>query len=194
MLLTLFLALSCWLALRTSGAGWAYDTTLTPFGSVRRAFAEGGGAGLRRLADGLLPLAPLGVLLPLAGGRLRTAWLPSFAQVVGATTVIATTLEFLRTSWAGQVLNVDDIVLGVIGAALLHLAAVPGGRAMLRARLSAEHAPGGSEPAAPQAPSAPPVPVARHEAPTAARLPVALPGSPLVAAPRPPSLVKAGRG
>ncbi|MDH6136000.1 glycopeptide antibiotics resistance protein [Kitasatospora sp. MAA4] len=182
MLLALFLGLSCWLALRTTATGWAEDTTLTPFDSVRQAFEDGAAAGLRRLADGLLPLAPLGVLLPLAGGRLRTAWLPSFAQVVGATSVISTALEFLRTSWAGQVLNVDDMLLGVIGAGLLHLAVVPSGRALLRARLAAERAPSPSSPSEPPAAAGP------------RKLPVPLPGSPLVSAPRPPSLVKSGRG
>ena len=113
----------------------------------------------RTAAAGRGPAAAVaaGRAVPLAGGRLRTAWLPSFAQVVGATSVIATALEFVRTSWAGQVLNVDDMLLGVIGAGLLHLRWCPRARTAACAPLRRAHAGRFGPPARPpQPPSRPP--------------------------------------
>ncbi|MGF1427415.1 VanZ family protein [Kitasatospora sp. LaBMicrA B282] len=135
-LLICYFVLLAWLSLRQVSSAWAYDANLTPFSSVHRAFSTGGAAGVRQVAGGLALLAPLGVLLPLAGGRLRTAWLPSFLQTLGSTALIATAVEVVRTGVAGHVLNVDDIVLGVIGAAVAHLAVVPVGRRWLRTRLT----------------------------------------------------------
>ncbi|MDH6110863.1 hypothetical protein P3T36_004437 [Kitasatospora sp. MAP12-15] len=202
-LLGLYLCLMGWLALRPATTAWAYDTNLTPFGSVDRAFETGGLAGLRRLADGLLPLAPLGVLLPLAGGRLRTAWLSSWAQVVGATVVIATALEFVETSWAGRVLNVDDMLLPALGAGAVHLVLVPAGRALLRARLARERTPVGAPVDLPSPPAAAPMrplvrhpdvqhPDVRHPDVRPATTPSAVQLRPAVD-PRPLSAVKAGR-
>ncbi|WP_051970253.1 VanZ family protein [Kitasatospora azatica] len=130
-LLALYFCLLGWLALRQVPTAWAYDTNLTPFASVHRILATG---GLRQLLAAPALTAPLGVLLPVAGGRLRTAWFPSFLHAVGSSAMIATAFEVLRTGLAGQVLNVDDILLGVIGAGLAHLLLVPAGRAALRAR------------------------------------------------------------
>ncbi|MDH6120653.1 VanZ family protein [Kitasatospora sp. GAS1066B] len=166
-LLALYALLLAWLTLRQVSTAWAYDANLTPFASVHRALGTGGAAGLRQVAGGLATLAPLGVLLPMAGGRLRTAWLPSFLQTLGATALIATALEVVRTGVAGQVLNVDDILLGVIGAALAHLAVVPAGRARLRARPTAEQPATTPTPAAAPAPTPSPSPAgAEPPAPT----------------------------
>ncbi|WP_344459920.1 VanZ family protein [Kitasatospora kazusensis] len=120
-----------WLALRPSAADWTSPANLTPFASVGQAMTLGPLAGLRQLADGLLPLAPLGLLLPLVCGRLRTAWLPSFLRTTGGAALLATALEILK-GWApGHLLNVDDIVLGTLGVACCHLIAVPAARALL---------------------------------------------------------------
>jgi hypothetical protein len=125
------LTLVGWLILRPPAVGWTYPANLTPFASVDQALAVGGPAGVRQLASGLLPLAPLGVLLPLVGGRLRVAWLPSFLQTIGGAALLATALEILK-SWApGHVLNVDNILLGTLGVAFCHLAVVPAARAAL---------------------------------------------------------------
>ena len=132
--LALHLALVGWFVLRPLPVTWVYDTNLTPFGSVRRALAGGDPAGVWQVAGELLLLAPLGVLLPLAGGRLRVRWLPSFLRTAGLSAVLATGLEFLSSSVAGRVLNVDHVLLGVLGVSLTHLAAVPAGRALLRGR------------------------------------------------------------
>ncbi|MFB7127879.1 VanZ family protein [Kitasatospora sp. NPDC056273] len=125
--LTGHLALVLWLVLRPLPVAWVYDANLTPFASLRSS------SGWQVVGE-LLLLAPLGVLLPLAGGRLRAPWLPSFLRTTGASALLATALEFL-SSWApGHVLNVDHILLAVVGVAVVHLALVPGLRHLLRDR------------------------------------------------------------
>ncbi|MFJ4097270.1 VanZ family protein [Kitasatospora sp. NPDC089913] len=125
--LALHLLLLGWLVLRPLPVAWVYDANLTPLASLR--FSSAG----QLLGELLLP-APLGVLLPLAGGRLGTPWLPSFLRTTGASALLATALEFL-SSWApGHVLNVDHILLAVAGVAATHLALVPAGRILLLRR------------------------------------------------------------
>ncbi|MEV6208295.1 VanZ family protein [Kitasatospora sp. NPDC051914] len=161
------------LVLRPAAVGWTYPANLTPLASVERALTLGGYAGAWELATGILPLAPFGVLLPLASGRLRTAWLPSFLRTVGGAALLATGLEILK-SWApGHVLNVDDIILGTAGAAACHLLVVPAARALLlnarsRNRARAERPRESAEPhqfryelASPAAPFASSSPTAR---------------------------------
>ncbi|MER5862686.1 VanZ family protein [Kitasatospora sp. NPDC002040] len=134
LLLAGYLGLIGWLILRPLAVGWTYPANLTPFASVRDAFTVGGTTGALQLASGLLPLAPLGILLPLAGGRVRAAWLPSLLRTAGGSALIATALEILK-GWApGHVLNVDNIVLGVLGVTACHLAVVPAVRARLAGR------------------------------------------------------------
>ncbi|MFJ6773135.1 VanZ family protein [Kitasatospora sp. NPDC091257] len=125
--LTGHLALALWLMLRPLPVAWVYDANLTPLASLRSS------SGWQVVGE-LLLLAPLGVLLPLAGGRLRAPWLPSFLRTTGVSALLATALEFL-SSWApGHVLNVDHILLAVAGVAVAHLALVPGLRHLLRDR------------------------------------------------------------
>ncbi|MCC9312280.1 VanZ family protein [Kitasatospora sp. RB6PN24] len=127
-----------WLTVRQAPTVWAYDANLTPFASLHRAFASGSSAALGQLLTGVAQTAPLGVLLPLIGGRLHTAWFPSFLSATGCSALFATGLEVLETS-TGRVLNVDDVLIGVIGAALAHLLVVPATRAGLRRGRAAEH-------------------------------------------------------
>ncbi|MEV4559370.1 VanZ family protein [Kitasatospora sp. NPDC049285] len=136
LLLALHLLLLAWSSLRPLPVSWTYPPNLTPFASVHQALAVGGLAGARQLAAGLLPLAPVGVLLPLAFGGADAPWLPSFLRTTGAVALLATALE-IAEGWApGHVLNVDDILLGTLGAAVAHLALVP----LLR-RLALRHRP-----------------------------------------------------
>ncbi|WP_441251675.1 VanZ family protein [Kitasatospora sp. McL0602] len=137
-LLALHLCLLTWLSLRPLAVGWTYPANLTPFASVGQAFRLGGLAGAEQLAAGLLPLAPLGLLLPLAGGRLRAPMLLSFLRTVGGAALLATGLEIFEGWTPGHVLNVDDIVLGTLGVALCHLSLVPLSRAVLLRRLPPE--------------------------------------------------------
>ncbi|MFC5646714.1 VanZ family protein [Kitasatospora cinereorecta] len=129
-LLAVHLAVLTWLSLRPVPVSWTEPANLTPLASVHHALDLGGFAAVRRLAAGLLPLAPVGVLIPLAGGRLHTRWLPSFLRTTGAVALLATGLEIIE-GWApGHVLDVDDILLGTVGAALCHLLVVPPLRAL----------------------------------------------------------------
>lgn len=134
LLLAGYLLLVGWLLLRPLPVSWTYPANLTPFASVRQAAAVSGYAVLRQLADGLLPLAPLGVLLPVVGERLGTTWLPSLLRTLGGCTLLATALEIAESWVPGHVLNVDDVLLAPIGAAICHLALVPAGRALLLRR------------------------------------------------------------
>ncbi|MFD4906369.1 VanZ family protein [Kitasatospora purpeofusca] len=170
--LALHLLLLGWLVLRPLPVAWVYDANLTPLASLR--FSSAG----QLLGELLLP-APLGVLLPLAGGRLGTPWLPSFLRTTGASALLATALEFL-SSWApGHVLNVDHILLAVVGVAATHLALVPVGRVLLLRREAGSLGPGDhvSQPEPDPVPAPAPVPVP---------VPAPLPGSaPTAAANRP---------
>ncbi|MGK4581186.1 VanZ family protein [Kitasatospora sp. HPMI-4] len=188
--LAAYLAVVGWLALRPVTVGWTPAANLTPFASVGQALAVGGLAGARQLAGGLLPLAPLGVLLPLAGGRLRTGWLPSFLHTVGGSALLATALEIFKVWTPWHVLNVDDILLGTLGVAATHLALVPAGRnALCRRAAGASAAPEsspapapGSAPAAVNAPAPQAAAAVNAPAPTPQ---VATVAAPLGAAHRP---------
>ncbi|MFD8482793.1 VanZ family protein [Kitasatospora sp. NPDC059673] len=123
LLLTLHLLALGWLALRPITAAWTGPSNLTPFATVHQALATH--TVLAALATGLLPLAPVGVLLPLAVGTPQRGWLLSFLRSTGAVALLATALEILA-SWApGHVLNVDNILLGTLGAATAHLLLIP---------------------------------------------------------------------
>ncbi|MED7952220.1 VanZ family protein [Streptomyces sp. BE303] len=131
--LTLHLVLVGWLVLRPLPVAWVYDANLTPLASLHS-------SSLGQVLGELLLPAPLGLLLPLAGGRLRAPWLLSFLRTTGASALLATALEFL-SSWApGHVLNVDHILLAVVGVGITHLALVPAGRSLLLRRATAPRA------------------------------------------------------
>ncbi|MFE6749213.1 VanZ family protein [Kitasatospora purpeofusca] len=171
--LALHLLLLGWLVLRPLPVAWVYDANLTPLASLR--FSSAG----QLLGELLLP-APLGILLPLAGGRLGTPWLPSFLRTTGASALLATALEFL-SSWApGHVLNVDHILLAVVGVAATHLALVPAGRALLQRRAAGPLGPVDPSSQPDPAPTAAPLP-----APVPVPVPTPVPDSAPAAAPNP---------
>ncbi|WP_344440214.1 VanZ family protein [Kitasatospora nipponensis] len=183
-LLALYLLVAGWFALRSTPTGpWAYDANLTPFSSIHRALALGSTDALRALAGPLLGGAPLGVLLPLVGGRLRRAWLPSFLQAAAASGVIATALEVLQTWLGTRILNVDDVLLAVFGAALAHLAVVPYGRAALRTH-------GRSVPRGAPAPAPATAPATAPAGPAPATRTTAGPTAPQSAAPTTPTVLR----
>lgn len=133
--LAFHLSLVLWLVvLRPLPVAWVYDANLTPLASLRSS------TGWQVVGE-LLLLAPLGVLLPLAGGRPRARWLPSFLQTTGVSALLATGLEFLSSWTPGHVLNVDHILLAVIGVAVTHAALVPALRRLLRDRRARVRAP-----------------------------------------------------
>ncbi|WP_370092909.1 VanZ family protein [Streptacidiphilus sp. MAP12-20] len=142
LLLTVHLAVLLWIALHGSPSVWLADSNLTPFASVRLELAAGTGHAYLELLGSLLALAPLGVLLPLAGGRLDSPLLTSFTRTLLAGVLVATGQEVLQTTLSLRLLNVDDILLACLGIALTHLAVVPAARSWLRRRVgSRPHAP-----------------------------------------------------
>ena len=134
LLLAVQLAVVVWLAFRPISAAWMTDTNLTPFATVRSELDVGTAHAYLELARGLLLLAPLGVLLPLAGGRLDAPALPSFLRTVFASLLIATGVELFQSTLTSHLLDVDDVLLAGIGVALTHLLVVPASRAALRRR------------------------------------------------------------
>ncbi|WP_052434449.1 VanZ family protein [Streptacidiphilus melanogenes] len=151
LLLTVHLAVLLWATLRSGPSLWLADSNLTPFASVRAELTGGTVRNYLELLRSLLSLAPLGVLLPLAGGRRDAPLLLSFARTLLAGVLVATGLEVLQTTLSLRLLNVDDILLACIGIALTHLAVVPPARAWLRHRAAARVAHAESAHATPHA-------------------------------------------
>jgi glycopeptide antibiotics resistance protein len=134
LLLAVHLGLVLWTAFLPVSAAWMADTNLTPFATVRTELAAGTEHAYLELLRSLLLLAPLGLLLPLAGGRVVSSPLWSFLRTVLAGVLIATGVEVLQSTLTSHLLNVDDILLAAVGIAAAHLAVVPAFRAALRRR------------------------------------------------------------
>lgn len=126
-----------WLLLRPHYVTWVPAPNLRPFGTIRADLAMGTEQATRRIAEGLGLLAPLGVLLPLAGGRVHTSGFASFVRTVFVGLMVSLTLEFLQTMVPGQLFDVDALVLNTAGVALAHLLVVPLVRRALRRREAA---------------------------------------------------------
>jgi len=129
--LAAYLGLLAWLALRPGPTAWMPEANFVPFTTIRSELATGTAGAWWQLLRGMLVTAPLGVLLPMAGGRLHASPLWSFLRTTGTAMLVATGVEALETGLGGKVLDVDDIVLAVIGVVLTHLAVVPAARATL---------------------------------------------------------------
>lgn len=109
-------------------------SNLQPFAGIRADLSLGPVEAARRIGEGLLLLAPLGVLLPMAGGRLSVSPWASLARTVAAGALISLAIELLQTGVPGQVVDVDSLLLNTAGVALAHLLVVPVFRARLRRR------------------------------------------------------------
>ncbi|MDT0398878.1 MULTISPECIES: VanZ family protein [Streptomyces] len=131
-LLAVYLAFVAWYTLRPLDVPWVMPASLRPLDGIRGDFAQGWRTGVRRLGEGLVLLAPLGVLLPMAGGRLTVSRLGSLIRTMTATALVSLAIEMLQTAVPGQVVDVDSLLLNTAGAALAHAAVVPAGRAWLR--------------------------------------------------------------
>jgi glycopeptide antibiotics resistance protein len=143
LLIAAHLALVVWLAFRPISAAWMADANLTPFATIRSELHAGTAHAYLELARGLLLLAPLGVLLPLAGGRVDAPALPSFLRTLLTGLLIATGVELFQSSLTSHLLDVDDILLAGAGMALAHLLVVPASRAALRRRRGRERSAAG---------------------------------------------------
>jgi glycopeptide antibiotics resistance protein len=136
-LLVAHLAFVAWLTLRPLDVPWVVPANLRPFAGIRADLALGWPEAARRIGAGLALLAPLGVLLPLAGGKVAVSPLGSLARTVAAGALLSLGIELLQTDVPGQVLDVDSLLLNTAGVALAHLALVPAARRRLRRRAEA---------------------------------------------------------
>ncbi|MDQ0794380.1 VanZ family protein [Streptomyces sp. B1I3] len=121
-----------WLTLRPLDVPWMTAANLRPLDGIRADLALGPVEAARRIGEGLLLLAPLGVLLPMAGGRLLVSPWASLARTVAAGALISMAIELGQTGVPGQVVDVDSLLLNTTGVALAHLLVVPVSRARLR--------------------------------------------------------------
>ncbi|RSS55934.1 VanZ family protein [Streptomyces sp. WAC01280] len=139
-LLLAHLLLVAWVSLRPRDVAWVTAPNTIPLAGLRADLALGGAEAARLIAEGLLLLAPLGVLLPMADGRLVVSRWASLARTTAAGALVSLAVELLQTAVPGQVVDVDSVLLNTAGVALAHVLFVPFGRARLRRRSEAGHA------------------------------------------------------
>ncbi|MFD9909329.1 VanZ family protein [Streptomyces sp. NPDC059063] len=149
-LLVAHLLVVAWITLRPLDVPWVSAANLEPFAGIKADLARGPEQATRQIGGALLLLAPLGVLLPLAGGRVQVSPLASMARTVTAGALISLGIELLQTGVPGQVVDVDSLLLNTLGVALAHVAVVPAARARLRRRKAAKPRPRASREDAPQ--------------------------------------------
>ncbi|GLW44900.1 VanZ family protein [Streptomyces sp. NBRC 14336] len=149
-LLAAYLAFVAWFTLRPLDVPWVMPPNLRPFAGIEADFALGWQAGVRRIAEGLALLAPLGVLLPAAHGRITVSPLGSLIRTVAAGALISLGIELFQTGVPGQVVDVDSLMLNTVGVALAHTAVVPAARHWLRRRTEREHGTSALKEEAPQ--------------------------------------------
>jgi glycopeptide antibiotics resistance protein len=134
LLLVAHLAFVAWFTLRPLDVPWVMPANLRPFAGIRYDLTLGPAVAARRIGTGLALFAPLGVLLPLAHGRLDVSPLGSLLRTTAAAALLSLGVELLQTGVPGQVTDVDALLLNTTGVALAHLLVVPAGRAWLRRR------------------------------------------------------------
>jgi hypothetical protein len=138
-LLVAHLALVAWITLRPLDVPWVRPANLHPLAGIRADLALGWPQAARSIGEGLVLLAPLGVLLPMAGGRLVVSPLASLARTVAAGALISLGIELLQTGVPGQVVDIDALLLNTVGVALSHLVVVPAARFRIRRRAAYRH-------------------------------------------------------
>lgn len=133
-LLVAYLAVVGWLALRPLAVPWVAPPNLHLFATIRADLAEGSPESLSRLTHGLLRLAPLGVLLPLASGRVERPLACLCVRAAGAAALISSGMALLQSGVPGHSVNIDQVVLNTTGVLLTGLLVLPFIRAWLRRR------------------------------------------------------------
>ncbi|MEC4019526.1 VanZ family protein [Streptomyces sp. H27-D2] len=128
-----------WLTLRPLTVPWVTAPNLHPLAGIRADLLLAPWQAAQSLGSGLLLLAPLGVLLPMATGRLESPPLGSLARTVCTGALVSLAITVAQTGVPGRVVDVDAVLLNTVGVALAHLLLVPAARAGLRRR---ERAPG----------------------------------------------------
>ncbi|MFF4897136.1 VanZ family protein [Streptomyces sp. NPDC001068] len=133
-LLVAHLAVVAWLMLRPLDVPWVMPANLHPFAGIRADLALGPRVAAHRIGEGLALLAPLGVLLPMAHGRLDVSPLASLVRTATAGALLSLGIALLQTGVPGRVVDVDSVLLNTAGVLVAHLAVVPAARARLRGR------------------------------------------------------------
>lgn len=133
-LVLVHLLLVAWVSLRPREVAWVTAPNIVPLHGLRADLALGTAEAVRLIGEGLLLLAPLGVLLPMADGRLRVSGWASLTRTTAAGALVSLAVELLQTAVPGQVVDVDSVLLNTAGVALAHLLCVPAGRTWLRRR------------------------------------------------------------
>ncbi|WP_374991181.1 VanZ family protein [Streptomyces sp. LHD-70] len=134
LLLLAHLLFVAWVTLRPLDVAWVSAPNLQPMAGIRADLALAPREAVRRIGEQMLLLAPLGVLLPLVGGRLCASPLMSLTRTVTAGGLVSLGIELLQTGVPGQVVDIDSLLLNTLGVALAHVAVVPAARARLRRR------------------------------------------------------------
>lgn len=129
LLLVAHLSIVGWLTLRPRTVPWVPAANLEPLATIQAELARGPSWDvIQHLGGSVLLLAPLGALLPLSAGRLNVSPLVSLTRTAFAGAMIALAIELLQTGVPGRVPDVDSVLLGTLGVAVVHLAVVPGAR------------------------------------------------------------------
>ncbi|MGJ7415911.1 VanZ family protein [Streptomyces cinereoruber] len=136
-LLVAHLLLVAWVSLRPRDVAWVTAPNTIPLDGLRADLALGSAEAARLIGEGLLLLAPLGVLLPMADGRLDVPGWASLVRTAAAGALVSLAVELLQTAVPGQVVDVDSVLLNTAGVVLAHLLLVPAGRTWLRRRSDA---------------------------------------------------------
>ncbi|MFI2117408.1 VanZ family protein [Streptomyces rubiginosohelvolus] len=123
-----------WLTLRPLDVPWITAANFEPLAGIRADLALGPAEAARRIGGALVLLAPLGVLLPMAGGRIFVSPWVSLLRTVAAGALISLAIELGQTGVPGQVVDIDSLLLNTTGVVLAHLLVVPVCRARLRRR------------------------------------------------------------
>ncbi|EDY49437.1 integral membrane protein, partial [Streptomyces clavuligerus] len=124
-LLLVHLLLVCWLTLRPLDVPWVTPANLELFAGIRADLELPPPDAALQIGAGLFLLAPLGVLLPMAGGRLTVSPFVSLARTAVAGGLISLAIELLQTGVPGRVLDVDSLLLNTAGVVIAHLLVVP---------------------------------------------------------------------
>lgn len=142
LLLAAYCAFVGWLTLRPRPVPWVPPPNFEPFATIRAELTDGPVTALTGIGGGLLLLAPFGVLLPVAAGRLYRPLPRTAARTVPAGILLASALALAQSGIPGHVIDVDTVLLNAAGCTLAHLLLYPPLRARLRAARRGRHVPG----------------------------------------------------
>lgn len=120
------------MTLRPLSVPWVAPSNLHPLETIRADLSQGPRAAFEGIGGGLLLLAPLGVLLPLATGRLHRRLPGTCARTIFAGTMISALITLVQTGVPGQVVDVDSVLLNTTGVTLTALLVFPPLRRWLR--------------------------------------------------------------